>query len=382
MEVLQPSQSPEMHFPAQIQSSLRIALLLIGLFLLSFPTFAQKRNPKPQITAGEQKAGYRCAKIWKPAIFQGGHKRHGYYEGWYFKCVSEDGKSSFALIPGIALGEKGKASHAFIQYINGQTAETQWYEFPASEFSYSQKRFEVRIGENIFSDARIYVRVGEAERRLEADLQLSHTNPWPVRAFSPGIMGPFRFVPGMETCHGLVSMDHLVEGNISFGDESLQLKGGSGYIEKDWGSSFPRSYIWMQSNGFATDETSFMCSIATIPYLGKYFTGFLGFFWRNGQRYPFATYTHAKLEDLIISENSVGLRIRERKFVLEINASRQKSGELKAPQAGQMERRISESVDAEIQIRLLDRHGKLLFEGIGKNAGLEIVGDAQELIKK
>lgn len=371
-----------MQFPAQIHSFFRLPMLLIGLLLLSQLTFAQSRNPKPQITAGERKAGYRFSKIWKPDIFQGGHKRHGYYEGWYFKCVSEDGKSSFALIPGIALGEKGKPSHAFIQYINGQTAATQWYEFPASEFSYSQKRFEVRIGENTFSDSRIHVRAGEGETRLEADLQLSFTNPWPVRAFSPGIMGPYRFVPGMETCHGLVSMDHFVDGRISLGDDSWSLRSGSGYIEKDWGSSFPRSYIWMQSNGFQEGETSFMCSIATIPYLGKYFTGFLGFFWWNGQRYPFATYTHAKLEDLAIAENTVTLRIRERKFVLEINASRQKSGELKAPQAGQMERRISESVDAEIQIRLLDRHGMLLFEGIGKNAGLEIVGNAQELIKK
>ncbi|MCK7537696.1 MAG: tocopherol cyclase family protein [Marinilabiliales bacterium] len=26
--------------------------------------------------------------------------------------------------------------------------------------------------------------------------------------------------------------------------------GGRGYIEKDWGHSFPSAYVWMQSNHF------------------------------------------------------------------------------------------------------------------------------------
>ncbi|HEX2899827.1 MAG TPA: tocopherol cyclase family protein, partial [Bacteroidia bacterium] len=143
-----------------------------------------------------------------------------------------------------------------------------------------------------------------------------------------------------------------------------------------------RSYVWMQSNSFDSDSASFMCSIATIPYMGKYFRGFLGFFWLNGQLFRFATYTHAKLEAVTIGENEVHFVVKERKFRIEVTAKRESSGILKAPQAGQMERRISESVNAEIQLRVTDRAGKLIFKGIGKAAGLEIVGNKAELTEK
>ena len=374
-----------MHFLAQIHPTFRLSIFLIGLLLLSQPTFAQKRPPKPQVTSGEKKACYRLSHVWKPEVFQGGNKRKRYYEGWYFKCVAADGKSSFALIPGIAMagkGKKGQTSHAFIQFIDGETAETEWFEFPFDAFRYSQKRFKVWIGENYFSEDSIHLAIENNSRILKGDLKFTNLQRWPVRPLSPGIMGGYRFVPAMETCHGLLSMDHKVNGSLQNGQKKWTIENGSGYIEKDWGSSFPSSYVWMQSNGFAEDSASFMCSIATIPYLGKHFTGFLGYFWLNGNRYSFATYTHAKLEDLIIQENKISLLIRERKFSIEVKASRKQSGILLAPQAGQMERRISESVEAEIQLRVLNKKGAVIFEGIGKNAGLEIVGDTAELLSK
>ncbi|WP_243392439.1 MULTISPECIES: tocopherol cyclase family protein [unclassified Mesotoga] len=30
----------------------------------------------------------------------------------------------------------------------------------------------------------------------------------------------------------------------------IDLTGGKGYIEKDWGRSLPDAWIWMQSNNF------------------------------------------------------------------------------------------------------------------------------------
>lgn len=360
----------------------RNASWFLFLFCILFGVEVEAQSEKPKVTEGGRRSGYRLAKTWKPAMFQGGHRKEGYYEGWYFKSVSADGLQSFALIPGIALGQDGKDAHAFIQYIDGQTAETHWFEFPVSAFSYSQREFEVRIGGNYFSQDSLHVDVGEGNDRLQADLRFRKLNGWPVKAFSPGIMGWYRFVPGMETCHGLVSLHHAVDGFLSHQGKTITLHDGHGYIEKDWGSSFPRSYVWMQSNSFERDSVSFMCSIATIPYMGKFFRGFLGFFWLDGELYRFATYTHAKLQDLTLAENEVSFRIRENRFTIEVEAHRQSSGELKAPQAGQMERRISESVNAEIHLKVLGKKGELIFEGTGKAAGLEIVGNKQDLTEK
>jgi tocopherol cyclase len=337
---------------------------------------------KPQVMQGKRKAGYASRKVHHPSMFQGGQRRQNYYEGWYYKCVSADGETAFALIPGVALDENGEHSHAFVQKIDGKTGEAAYFEFPIGQFSYSQRSFEARIGDNYFSEDSVHVALQEGNTRFAADLKFSNLHPWPIRPFSPGIMGWYRFVPKMETCHGLVSLHHTIHGMVNDGGKSIRMDGGRGYIEKDWGSSFPSSYVWMQSNGFAQDSASFMCSVATIPYLGKYFRGFLGFAFVNGKLYKFATYTHAKLEQLQISENEVRFTIREKRFTLEIHALRRLSGVLMAPQSGHMARRISESVDAEIEMRLLDRNGLVLFEGKGKNAGLEIVGDRAQLLEK
>jgi tocopherol cyclase len=354
--------------------------ILLALLLVDANAAWAQAHVKPKVIAGERAAGYSTAKIWKPAIFQGGNRKHDYYEGWYIKCVSADGSRSFALIPGLAMGSKGKHGHAFIQYIDGKTAETHWYEFPATDFYYSQRRFAVMIGSNYFSSDSVHVDVGEGTERLQVALKLSGLHPWKVKPLSPGIMGWYRFVPGMETCHGMVSMDHGVEGTIVYGGVSAQMLGARGYIEKDWGSSFPRSYVWMQSNRFERDSVSFMCSIATIPYLGKYFTGFLGFLWVDGKVYRFATYTHAHLRDVQLTENTASFVIEEGKWRIVVQATRRNSGLLKAPQSGEMERRIAESVDAEIGLQLFDRKGKLLFQGKGQEAGLEIVGKREELM--
>jgi hypothetical protein len=44
-----------------------------------------------------------------------------------------------------------------------------------------------------------------------------------------------------------------------------------------------------------------------------------------------------------------------------------------------MDRRIAESVDATIVLKISDKHGKLIFAENGINAGLELVGDMKDL---
>lgn len=45
-----------------------------------------------------------------------------------------------------------------------------------------------------------------------------------------------------------------------------------------------------------------------------------------------------------------------------------------------MKREIHESINAEINLRLSDKNGKLVFEDLGKQAGMEMVGDQSLLI--
>ncbi len=56
-----------------------------------------------------------------PIIFQGSLHKKNYFEGWYYKQVSSDQKTSLSFIPGISLSEHDP--HSFIQYILVETHE-------------------------------------------------------------------------------------------------------------------------------------------------------------------------------------------------------------------------------------------------------------------
>jgi tocopherol cyclase len=323
---------------------------------------------------------YNFRKLFHPSWFQGNLEREKYFEGWYFKNVNAGEDHVWSFIPGISL-VRGN-THAFVQAINGQSGETLYFRFPAEDFMFSSDGFEVRIADNYFSEVRIVLRLGDGKNMFEGELHFHDRTTYPVKISRPGIMGWYRYVPFMECYHGVVSLDHGITGSLTHNHKQIVFDGGRGYIEKDWGSSMPRSWIWMQTNHFEQPGTSFMLSVARIPWIGKTFTGFLGFFLHKGKIISFATYTGAVINDLSFTESEVKLFIKAGKYNLEIEARKAQHenrkpgrGGLKAPVFGNMERTIHESIDATIQVRVLDRSGKELFAGTGRNSGFEMVDD-------
>jgi len=192
-------------------------------------------------------------------------------------------------------------------------------------------------------------------------------------------MGWYSFVPFMECYHGLVSMNHDLEGSLTINNQLADFSEGKGYSEKDWGRSMPSAWIWMQSNHFEKTDTSFMLSIAKIPWLGYSFTGFLCVLLLDGKIHRFATYTGAKIKQIEIGDESVSIEVRDNKYSLKIKAQHAGRGILAAPLHGAMDRRIAESVDATLEVFVRDKKGNIVFSGKGKNAGLELVGDPGEL---
>jgi hypothetical protein len=79
------------------------------------------------------------------------------------------------------------------------------------------------------------------------------------------------------------------------GGESIDFNNGRGYIEKDWGQSFPEAYVWMQSNHFSSQGISIKASVASIPWIGKSFTGFITGVWVHNRLYRFTTYNQTRL---------------------------------------------------------------------------------------
>jgi hypothetical protein len=124
-------------------------------------------------------------------------------------------------------------------------------------------------------------------------------------------MGWYAWVPGMECYHGIVSMDHSLYGSLVINGGKMDFTGGRGYMEKDWGQTMPRAWIWMQSNHFEKPGTSFTFSIADIPWGRHHFKGFLGGLLLDGQLYRFATYTGARFEDFSLTSGEVRFSLRD-----------------------------------------------------------------------
>ena len=317
----------------------------------------------------------RWRALWNPNRYHGWGRQRNYFEGWYFKFVDPTEQYAFAAIPGISMGSDGK-QHAFIQVLDGKLCRASYYEFPVSEFVPQAHRFELNVGENGFSEQHLSFHLPE----LKGVLKLDSLRPWPKMLGAPGIMGWYSFMPFMECYHGVVSLNHQLEGQLEIYGQPVDFTGGKGYIEKDWGESFPSSWIWTQTNHFdAGQPVSLMASVANIPWIGSHFIGYIVGFLLGEKLYRFATYTGAKMR-ASLGEKEVFLSFKDRKNRLEIIAHKiGGTGELVSPISGDMIGKVNESLQATVEVKLFEGDS-LLFEGTGRNAGLEVAGPVEELL--
>ncbi len=317
----------------------------------------------------------RIKALFNAEQYHGWNKTKNYFEGWYYKVVSKDEKHAFAIIPGIAMGDKNK--HAFIQVLDGKKRTSTYHRFSANDFIPQPGIFKVKLGKSFFAQDSMKVDLPF----FKADLKFENQVPWPSTILSPNIMGPFTFVPFMQCYHGILSMDHAIKGKIIYENKEIDFSGGKGYMEKDWGRSFPSAYIWMQSNHFSCNNISIKSSVAKIPWLGSYFIGFIAGIYLRDQIIQFTTYNFSKLQSCKVDKENVFIKLENPKYHLEIHALRNESTELAAPIMGFMDGRIEESMEAEIKIILRSKKtGEIILQDLGKNAGLEVAGKIEEIL--
>lgn len=354
-----------------------------------------------------------------PDWYHGHNHAPPFFEGWYFKLVSADGEQRIAIIPGVFLGQD---EHAFIQVLDGAGQQSDYVRYPLAEFWAAPDAFHVRIGGSSFYSTGLSLDLSSKLGEIKGKLSFDQARPWPVSLVSPGIMGWYAWVPRMECYHGVVSFDHAIDGMLTIGERQVDFSGGRGYIEKDWGQAFPEGYIWFQGNHFqptmqqqgqmcslvvdpagvpsqagSSPESGEACgeslaeqfqpgisltaSVAIIPWVGRAFRGFIVGLWMDGELYRFATYTGAKIERLELNQDTIDWVIRDRHYRLVMCVRRAEGSIILGPTRQDMNVRVDESISAALDVRLETLQGRVIFEGAGSHAGLEVQGDIERLLQ-
>ena len=317
-------------------------------------------------------------KIWRPVLFQGSLKNKKYFEGWYYKQTSGDEKTIISFIPGISLFDRDR--HAFLQYIlvtddeGNKTTRTGYLKYDIDSFRAFTQPFEISVGDSTFSETHLTVNLNDQNLTIEGKVQFGPLLPIKTSLFMPNIMGPFAYFPKMECYHGIISMNHSLSGNLIINGKDTDFDSGKGYFEKDWGTSFPKEYVWIQSNHFQSLDTSLFLSAAHIPFMGSAFAGFICNLTLNGQEYRFATYNKSRLKINKVNQEEISISLSGPHAALNIEARNNNPGKLVAPVFGNMSRIIKEGISGEVRIELVDKSG-MIYEDIGRLAGIEVVGD-------
>jgi tocopherol cyclase len=183
----------------------------------------------------------------------------------------------------------------------------------------------------------------------------------------------------MECYHGVLSFDHAIHGKLTIDGQEIDFEGGRGYIEKDWGNSFPSAWVWFQSNHFERPGTCITSSVVVIPFGGTTFNGFIVGLWHAGRLYRFATYTGARTEVLEIEDDHVCWIVSDREHLLGLVARKAQGGLILGHSRRDMGMHVNETPQATVEVRLMSKEGANIFSGQGRHAGLEVQGKVDRL---
>jgi len=304
-----------------------------------------------------------------PDLFQGEKnliKNKDYFEGWYFKNTSKDNGISF--IPGINI-ENNKPK-AFVQVITNDRSH--FVSYNIEEFNFNHNPFIIKIGNNIFSKEGIHIDIKTKEINIKGDIKYSNNKTINTDFMNPNIMGPFSYIPFMECNHAILSMQNHTNGSININNYEIKFDNDMGYIEKDWGISFPKTYIWCQGNNFQKSNASFMLSIADVPFKMFKFRGVICVLAVGNKEYKFTTYNNTRLVECEINDNLLNITLKKGDMNINLKSTFDKGQKLSAPVKGKMEKDIFESITSTITVTLKERDN-IIFSDTSTNCGLEIV---------
>lgn len=324
--------------------------------------------------------------IKNPDAYHGKNKKSNFFEGWYFKIVSPQADHTYCFIPGVFISKEEGQSHSFIQVIRGNQSNFKYLKFKKDDFKANESEFNLKVEENIFSLNQINLNINQQGENISGTLYFDNIVKWPDSSINPGSMGFYNYLRFMQCYSQVCAVDGFIRGKLTINGEIIDFTGGKIYIEKNWGKSFPYSYIWAQGNSFRGGEGAVTCSIGHIPLPLplRSFTGFLIGIYVEDKFYKFTTINRSRLS--INCENEkVFLETYNKDYSLKIDALYKKENfmDLYAPRNGNMIPIASETLQGDLIVTLYDKKKDyIIFNDSCPSAGVELYGDYMNLANR
>ncbi len=290
--------------------------------------------------------------------YRGKDKQKNYFEGWYIRLLDiNNNNKSYAIIFGITFYEKDP--HAFIQIINNQTKQANYLRFNIKDFSYDDK--SITIKGNILSPSKLILKTDE----LTIDVTNEEFELVKRKGVIRSIMGFFKYLP-LGSAYEIIYLSAITRGKVIDNKNKYDFNGIS-YMEKNWGDTFPKKWLWIQANHFEKNDAQFVLVYTTFLR----FPIFLCLLKVNGVEYRFATYNGAHLKCLKISSKEILLKAIKDDYKLYIKLNYNEDHPIKGPiKNGQMIKTLNESINSSLFLSLYDK-ATAIFRDNADNVGCE-----------
>ncbi len=252
-----------------------------------------------------------------PEGYHGIGRRPPFFEGWYFKIVDATGQHRYAVIPGVSLADGDGGPHSFIQVLDGASGQTLYKRYPLEDFRASQETLSVAVGPNTFSWQGMSLDLAESDLPLTGTLRFSDPSPWPVSLLAPGIMGGwYSWVPRMECYHGVLSLDHSLDGGLAINGTTGRFREGAATSRRT-GASSPAAGSGCRPTTLRSQESPHRLDRHdTLDWPN--FPGFIVGLYLRGTLIRFATYTGARTVHLTAENRTINWTIQDGLYQLKI----------------------------------------------------------------
>ncbi|CAG8764245.1 33204_t:CDS:2, partial [Gigaspora margarita] len=253
----------------------------------------------------------------------------------------------------------------------------------------------IKIEDNIFTEDKIILNLhGKNLKKLSEDdacylsnIIFDQSDIYPnmmisatielkeMKLIDKPIMGIFKFIPGF----------------IGYINQKLCV----GYMEKDWGNAFPKSYVWIQCSRFERNRNSmFFFSIGRVPFIFMNkpifkINGFLSVLLNDDKLFSFSIF-HCIIKKFEVQKDFTNDKelvkvelssIRNMKLIVNVERKLSKSGiHLRAPTKDGMSFNVEKHLHVKITIKLT-RGNKILFFDASNFCDLEKVGNMEYFYK-